>query len=198
MTSPHINISSGLGFPPDMMSDLFESLKMPIAVGWSYGGLKAIQLAAENPKDYKALILISSSPCFGQRPDWPGIHQMQQKRFLKKLNGPQNEFINYYLKLVSHPNPGVLSLRRPIDIMKVKSQIDRLFTADLRSEFAALRIPILIIHGEHDAIVPCDTARCLKKLNSQAKIMLIKDAGHAPFMSHQSDIKKVIHDFLAG
>src|SRR6185437_7207485 len=40
-------------------------LTHPILIGWSLGGLLSIKLYQRNPNAYKALILITSTPCFG-------------------------------------------------------------------------------------------------------------------------------------
>ena len=40
-------------------------------VGWSLGGLAAQRAAIVAPERVSRLVLVSSTPCFVQRPDWP-------------------------------------------------------------------------------------------------------------------------------
>ncbi len=39
-------------------------------MGWSLGGLYAIELALRHPEKFSELILVASNPCFVTRSDW--------------------------------------------------------------------------------------------------------------------------------
>lgn len=186
----------GWGFRAQVIGNLFEQIDRPVAVGWSFGGLEAMGLVINNPERYQALILIASSPCFSEKPSWPGITSDQKCNFLTMLSGSYNEFSNYYIRLVGHPNARDVRTHFMSSCELIKAQIDELFTLDLRAPFSSIKVPILVIHGTLDAVVSFKVAACVKDLNPLVDISVIEGAGHAPFISHRAEVVSVINDFL--
>ena len=64
-------------------------------LGWSFGGLIAINLCALFPKKVHQLILISTQPKFLADHDWQGIHPDQAKDFIKNLSCRPLEPVSY-------------------------------------------------------------------------------------------------------
>ena len=62
---------------PYTLENLAKEIRVNIPVdkcnilGWSLGGQVAIQLAIKNPQFVEKLILMSTTPCFVERHDWP-------------------------------------------------------------------------------------------------------------------------------
>ena len=60
----------------DSVADAFP---LPVAVvGWSLGGLVAMQWALQRPEAVRALALTATSPCFVRQPDWPHAQPAEQ------------------------------------------------------------------------------------------------------------------------
>jgi proline iminopeptidase len=68
---------------------------------------------------------------------------------------------------------------------------------DLRPTLAKLRIPVLVIEGEKTN-VPLDSTREWAKTPSNARLLLIPDAGHATFVDQPASLLREIETFLGG
>ena len=82
---------------PYTLENLAKEIRVNIPVdkcnilGWSLGGQVAIQLAIKNPQFVEKLILMSTTPCFVERRDWPyGV----KKQFFNKFEIDANNKIN--------------------------------------------------------------------------------------------------------
>jgi pimeloyl-ACP methyl ester carboxylesterase len=53
---------------------------------------------------------------------------------------------------------------------------------DSTSLLSSLNVPVVIIHGDSDALIPVDRAREVKAALSQAHLVEISGAGHMPMM----------------
>jgi len=163
--------------------------------GWSLGGLAALRLAARHPAQLAALALVSATPCFVQRHDWPqamapetladfaqGLHSDPARtirRFvnLNALGGPQARSRTRELAALcldrGAPSPATLAAGLAI-----------LRDADLRGDIGAITTPALVIHGGRDVLVPVGAGRWLARALPAAQWDEIADAAHLPFVSH--------------
>jgi len=53
------------------LADLADTLKPGVLVGWSLGGMLAVQLQRRFPERFSRVITIASNACFVARKDWP-------------------------------------------------------------------------------------------------------------------------------
>lgn len=172
----------------------------PVLIGWSLGGHLSLKLYKRNPNAYKALILITSTPCFGEQRDWPGISGEHQDLFSSMIKKPYAVFFSYYLKLISN-EPSVRSVLRDHIIQQdlfncYKPYQNLLFQSDLRVPFSKIQIPTLMIQGTEDPIIPHTILPYLTALNPSLNYQTIPCAGHTPFMTHRIQIQKSISQFL--
>ena len=56
-------------------------------------------------------------------------------------------------------------------------------TVDLRPVVAAINVPALLIHGEHDPLMPLPAAHWLTATMPHAQLETVRAAAHAPFLS---------------
>jgi len=68
---------------------------------------------------------------------------------------------------------------------------------DLRPTLAKLNIPVLVIEGEKTN-VPLDSTREWAKTPSNARLLLIPNAGHATFVDQPANLLREIETFLGG
>ncbi|MEM1230473.1 MAG: alpha/beta hydrolase [Pseudomonadota bacterium] len=66
--------------------------------------------------------------------------------------------------------------------------------ADMRAE--AVSHPSLVLHGEQDARVPVRVGRALAQRLPDARLRILADAGHWPFVTHREEIAAALFDFL--
>ncbi|MCR2829806.1 pimeloyl-ACP methyl ester esterase BioH [Acidithiobacillus ferrooxidans] len=171
---------------------LAQEAPKPLLLGWSLGGLLALGIALQHPELLAGLVLVSSSPAFCQRPDWsPAIPaatledfaqrlrvdpQGTRRRFLalQVLNDPQGRRVLEGLS-TSWPMPDQACLADGLGLLR---------EVDLRSQLRRVPMPVHIVHGRQDRIVPVGAGEYLHQHLTGSRFTLLEQAGHAPFLSH--------------
>ena len=195
-------------FDLERLTDLVHGATPPgaILVGWSLGGLAALSLARRHPQSLGAVVLVGSTPCFAQRPDWPhGWPQSALDDFNRELEQDCQRALRSFTSLQalgdaqarplgrqlaglvrSHPPaPGALA-----DGMAI------LATADLRGAVADLHVPALLIHGLGDRVIPAAAGHWLAQTLPSARWRPLADCGHAPMLSQPQAVASAIADFV--
>ncbi|MBL9029902.1 MAG: alpha/beta fold hydrolase [Caedimonas sp.] len=181
-----------------------------ILLGWSLGGLIAVNLYHRKPENYKAMILVNFTPCFSKGVRWPGISLSNQRIFTDNLEQPYQTFVTYYLSLMAYPYPSslvssaMLATGAGIEthlisealIHRYKAYVTILFQTDARRQYVGIKIPALLIQGSKDPIIPSSIHSYLKKLNPSVDYRCIEGAGHVPFVSHSKETHRLIQNFL--
>ena len=67
---------------------------------------------------------------------------------------------------------------------------------DLNTMSAIKDIPCLIIWGEKDRLIPVTFAEKFREILENAKILIIRDAGHSPFIEKPAIVYQALLDFL--
>ncbi len=177
-------------------------------LGWSLGGMVALELARRRPTDFAALVLVATTPCFVAREDWSGgMAPAVLQGFAAGLAGDCRRTITNFLalqtwgderaaealrllraKLMAHGEPDPRALAAGLAVLR---------EADLREALPAISTPALVIAGEHDRITPAVAGRHLAEAMPSARYHEVAKAGHAPFLSHADEVLRVVSDFLA-
>lgn len=74
--------------------------------------------------------------------------------------------------------------------------LEILRTVDLRIALRDLVVPVQIILGDLDTLVPVVVGKQCKQLQSQLEIEVITRAGHMPFITHQQQVIRIVNDFI--
>lgn len=177
-------------------------------LGWSLGGLAAMQIALEHPRQIRALVLVASTPRFTRADNWP--HAMAPsvlEAFAVQLAGDHRATLQRFLALQvkgsDDARNALRELRRRVldnagvDPMALQSGLRILQQADLRAQLGELAgMSVLWIYGEQDRLVPVEVRneKILQATNMQSVVM--EGAGHAPFISQTQTFVKHIKAFL--
>ncbi|MCF6209425.1 MAG: pimeloyl-ACP methyl ester esterase BioH [Gammaproteobacteria bacterium] len=178
-----------------------------ILVGWSLGGLLALQVALDFPRRIKALVLVASSPRFVRAGDWPDAMDGDVLRgFANELQSDFTKTIKRFLAIQvlgsEHAREELRWLRERVfahgepDRKALASGLDILMTADFRDRLPQLQCPTLLMSGERDTLFPVQAARRTQALLADAALHVIQGAGHAPFLSHPEEFVCVLQEFL--
>ncbi len=167
-----------------------------IIVGWSLGGIIAMQLALKYPEKIKGLVLVSTTPSFCDRDDW--AHGCDQTTFDVFENGikensakTMGRFFMLMLQgdVISRSDYNQIA-RSAIDKDHPPSQailekgLHHLATTDLRETVSSISVPTLMMHGAEDAIVPVGAGAWLAETLPRATWQMFDKCGHAPFLTH--------------
>ena len=193
-----------------MVRELSANFDEPLNVcGWSLGGQVALHWAKCEPEKVKRLVLVASTPCFAERRDWlfgmastvlekfaadlEQDHAATLRRFIAlQLRGSENERELLALlrgRLFSRGEPDMGALRGGLDILR---------DADLRAGLPEIVQPTLLIAGERDRLTPPGALRYMAQVMPSARLVEVKGAAHAPFLSHPEIVVAAINEFLKG
>lgn len=178
-------------------------------VGWSLGGMVAMQLAIQQPHAVCALVLAASTARFVQGADWPHAveahvldtfaldlalnYRRTVQRFLAlQARGSERGLAvirRLSARLPAHGEPAVVALQAGLGILR---------NADLRAQLKDINCPTLLIAGEHDTLIPLDAAKALVVMFQQGRLHTMQGAGHALFLSHAQEFVQLICEFSYG
>ncbi|MCH7880527.1 MAG: pimeloyl-ACP methyl ester esterase BioH [Proteobacteria bacterium] len=187
----------------DQAAQIATQIPRGILIGWSMGGLYATEMLRQNPDQFEGLILISSNPCFVQRPDWScAVKQAVFDDFARDLDKGWAATIRRFLSLQMHGHKNARQLIRDLmvqiqeagepDVQALKFGLDLLKNIDARPILADCEIPIQMILGQHDALIPSSLAKEIGKVNERIQVESIATAAHAPILSHTEQIASMI------
>jgi pimeloyl-[acyl-carrier protein] methyl ester esterase len=167
----------------------------PTVLGWSLGGAVALQWALDKPEAIAKLILVSTTPCFVARDDWPHAMSGQTlRRFGDELaasyRATVQRFVTLQVQGSEHERELLAQMRAQLFARAIPSRqtlgaaLDALAAIDLRTRLGAIGHPALVVVGERDTLVPAAAGRWLAAALPNGRVAPIAGAAHAPFLSH--------------
>ena len=166
-----------------------------LVCGWSLGGLVAQRLALR-PGALRALALVSSTPCFVQRGDWP--HAMSASTvadFAQGLASDRDATLARFVRLNAvngaASRDAVRAFTRRLQArgapsdQGLRTALGWLRDVDLRADAARILVPVVLVHGARDQLAPVAAARWLARALPRARLEEIDDAAHLPFFTHR-------------
>lgn len=193
---------------PLFASDIVELMKKKgidkaVLCGFSMGGYIALYTCIHHPELFNGLIL-HDTQCNG---DTPAAREQRaqsidfiQNNGVKPYAGPfikkmvagsslnNTELVNYLDKTINKQTPGQLC--RILQMLA-----DRPETCSLLN---TIKIPVLVIRGNEDAIIGEDKVQVLKNGISDCNSVTIDDAGHLSNMEKPEEFNEGIKKFLEG
>jgi pimeloyl-[acyl-carrier protein] methyl ester esterase len=177
-----------------------------VLVGWSLGGQLALQLAAEPALAVRRLVLIASSPRFVCADDWPhGLPVATLRQFAAQLTHDAGQTIDDFIELQLRGSPDAAALRATLqDALRLHGAAEPAALAaglkllehnDLRALARRIEVPVLVIAGQYDRVTAPAAGQALARLLPQARLLNIRRAGHAPFLSHPGQVAAAVLAF---
>jgi pimeloyl-ACP methyl ester carboxylesterase len=177
-------------------------LDRPVALGQSFGGMVAADLAASFPRLFSKLVLLA--PLGLWRDDAP-------IPLVEMVSGPPEEVPGY---LYAHPDsPAALAARAlPSDPEQVPAVIAQsTWNTGCTTKFAwpiadhglgrrlhRIRVPALVVWGRADALVPVAYAAEFGRGIAGSQVEVIEDCGHAVAAEQPERAWSAISAFLGG
>ena len=164
-------------------------------LGWSLGGLVALQAALLAPARVRALGLVAATPRFVAGPGWseamvPGTFSSFAQALATDATGTWQRFLALQVHgseqaratlkrlravLAARPEPHPEGLAQGLSLLR---------STDLRAALARLQCPLHLVLGERDTLIPPTAGPEILALITNASFEVIPGAGHAPFISH--------------
>jgi pimeloyl-[acyl-carrier protein] methyl ester esterase len=173
--------------------------------GWSLGAQLALAIAARHPSRVGKLLLVAGTPCFVQRKGWP--HAMAPAMLAEFAAGVAADAASMLPRFVGGFNRGdarakavtveLLQLADPHPSGEVLATgLNWLRDIDLRDLAPTVTAPTLLLHGAADSLMPLAAAEALAALIPGARLAVLDNCAHAPFMSRPDDFLASARHFV--
>jgi proline iminopeptidase len=209
---------------PDYASDV-EALRIdlgvdkPIVMGWSHGGMVAMQFAYSYPDSLSKLILVDTSAYFGEflsdvegavqefknepwfekslaalKAEWAGEYQTDED--MARLWAEEMKFYFKQFDTRAEAYHG-RTKDLPVRVPPLKTFNDKeAGTMDLRPQLKNITVPTLVIVGRHDFITNVAMAEELVKHIPKARLEIFEDSGHFALVEEPEKFYLVIKEFV--
>jgi pimeloyl-[acyl-carrier protein] methyl ester esterase len=191
---------------PALVEAMTETDEPSCWLGWSLGATFVLEIAQHYPKKVNRLILLAGTPCFVKRDSWSGLDEQVLENFATSLQqDTQGTLLRFLALQIKGLDDQKLALQKIIPLVSeypapdqptLQDGLDILKHTDLREGFARLNIPVSVILGKLDTLVPAVSGEQMQALLPTVDLHLIASAGHVPFLSHQHAVVKAVCDFM--
>ena len=195
----------GMDLLAEDLADLLDALNIPQPVvinGLSMGGYVAFAFFRSYPNRVRGLILTATRA----RPD---LDEEKENR-LRSINLAQSQgvgpIVDVMLQRLVSPKtvsgkPGLVERIREVMLSSsvegvvgdLKGMMDR---PDARPLLPEIQIPVLILVGKADQIIPIEEAQAMNDSIPDSRLEIIEDAGHLPNMEQPEIYNRIVRNFL--
>ena len=175
-------------------------------LGWSLGATVALDIARRYPERVNALVLLAGNPAFTRTAQWPGMAADLLDAFTDQLNADCQASLLRFLSLQTNKLPDYKTVSRNLksavmecaapDIETLLGGLAILKHADLRPALSDAKMPVSVILGGRDTLVPVSVGHNMQTLAPDIRLNIIDKAGHVPFLSHPQDVLAIISRLL--
>jgi pimeloyl-ACP methyl ester esterase len=165
-------------------------------MGWSLGGMVAMQLSRNFPQRVEALVLLAANARFAAAPDWPcGVRAEELgavAALLDRTDVPTT--LRYFGRLAARGGPEPQRLQQQLYMRletdatpsraTLKAGLELLSDTDLRATCARLSPPTVVIVGDRDPLLPVAAVDHMRALNPRLHTLTVRGAGHALLLTH--------------
>jgi len=181
--------SEGIAFPSAYAVGLRERiLGMPSPVtliGWSMGGLVALETSLICPDAVSRVVLISSLARFRLEAR-PGVKSEERvlRAMGRDIRSGKEEALRRFYKSVYAAAGGGLDIEQKLRLMCDVSQtklvhgLSYLLQTDLRSKLDSFSKPVLLVHGAFDNIIPFSSSLEIHRAVKNCELVRLESSEH--------------------
>lgn len=184
-----------------------KNASLPVLLGWSLGGLTALEMIRRYPERFRALVMVAAAPRFTKADDWPhGVDPAVLEGFSQTLTEDYRSALTRFLLLqAGRTDSGRATVKKlkPLlfrhgipDGKALEQGLALLRETDHREVLGSVRHPVLFVLGARDNLLSCAAAQDLRALCPHARAAVIPGSAHAPFISHPAEFMAVLTEFL--
>jgi len=178
-----------------------------VVLGWSLGGLVALEAALRMPQRLRGLILADATPRFTTGEDWSCAMPPEQLReFAGGLAHDYQDTLQRFLSLQVRGDESARAALRELreslfargepDTASLAVGLEILKDSDLRDRLRNVSLPTLVLAGGYDRLTPPGASEYLAAHIPDAKLEVFPKAAHAPFISHADAFAAAVLKFM--
>jgi 3-oxoadipate enol-lactonase len=170
-----------------------------VLAGISVGGLIAQAAAIAHPKRFHRLVLCATGARIGSVESWSERIRVVTESGLDAVaqTSPSRWFAPGFVEREPATARGWQSVLRGHSARGYTGTCAVLRDTDLRATIGQVRVPTLVITGEHDPVTPPALGRELAAAIPGAEFVLIRNAAHLPPLEKPAELIALLTRFLA-
>jgi 3-oxoadipate enol-lactonase len=196
-------VSGGLAAVADRMAEAVRDAaagQQPIVLGNGYGGFVALQMAIRHPAIASKLILADCGAAFSEA----GREAFRTMAAVSKAKGlvaiTDVAMRRLFAPEFQAAHPDLMQGRREAflktDPDVLQAACAQLAELDLRPELSKVKMPVLVLVGEHDEATPPPMSHELAALLPNARLKIISGCAHVPQLQAPEVFLDAIGEFL--
>jgi pimeloyl-ACP methyl ester carboxylesterase len=182
-----------------VLDDLLSHLRLESAsvLGLSLGGMMAQELAHRSPERVDRLVLASTCCGWNSDPQTSTLFATPARRRARRQDArsggrrprsePELSFLRLQWELRQMYRPSVRGL---------KLGLVAAFTWSSRPWLHTLGMPVLVLHGTDDAVLPVANGRIIATAVPDGRLEVYQDAGHLAVLQQPARTAGLIRDFV--
>ncbi len=175
-----------------------------ILVGWSMGGIVALETAIHFPELVRRLVLISSCALFcPPSTDQHEVQSLPVRAMVLGLHRDREGTLRRFFSLVHSQSGSAAQMAEDLQ-QALRLDPDHLVhglryiqTADLRSPLSAIRVPTLIAHGRKDRVISWQASQLLQAGIGGSDLLLVDEGDHGLVATSPGILAPAILRFLS-
>jgi pimeloyl-ACP methyl ester carboxylesterase len=188
------NIHDVAYFYLDLLREL--NLSRVMVVGSSMGGWIAMEMAVRDASRIKSLVLVSPAGISAPGVQPADIFLMPPEDLVRRLFHDQ-KFAEQRLAEPVTPESVDMSLKNRHTTARLAWE-PRLHDPHLPKWLHRIEVPVKLIWGEHDRILPVQFVEQYRKLLPRADVSIVKNAGHLPHAEKADEFCDLVQRFAQG
>gem|GEM_PF-2321310 len=187
-----------------LLSLIEEKGGSSMVIGWSLGGLVALETACNWPERVSRLVLVSATPrfCSGEGYSFgipvQNIRAMNlglKREFHKTMTG----FYRLAAEPFKEPLPAIRDQWNQVSgwIDELAGGLHYLMNTDLREDLHRIHSPVLMLHGREDHVIPWQAAATASRALPDSRLCLYDAVGHDLPLREPERLAEDIRGFLS-
>jgi len=177
-----------------------------LLIGWSMGGMIALEQAACFPDEITGVVLIGSTVRFCRSHDWPhGQSALRVQAMMGGLKIAPGRTLSRFYRECAHPlildkatGETYVNEAMVYDPDQLHDGLKYLSASDLRDLTSNIEVPTLLLHGREDAIIPCSAAEWLHSKLDGSRFTEFAGMGHDLPVRMPEELAEEIAGFVNG
>jgi len=175
--------------------DFIEQLDLRdvMLVGTSIGGWLALELAVRSTARLRAMTVIGPSGIYVPGPRRGDMFLWSPEERVRNLFVDQS-IADRMLAVQPTPEEAEIALKNQFTVARLAWE-PRLFDPHLHKWLHRIKVPLQVVWGEQDRIIPASYAEAFKRLIPQARVDIIAQCGHLPPVEKPQEFLQVFRQF---
>jgi pimeloyl-ACP methyl ester carboxylesterase len=152
-------------------------------VGHALGAAVAVRYTADKPGCTERLVTVSTP--------------LTSEAINQRLLGSGSSFVERMMGW--KPSEGHAEVEQAMEKMAqgvVEASVRSTMNTDLQRDVSQIQVPVLIIHGEKDAVVAPPQPECLINVGDNVRAIVLPNARHFPMLDDTLRFTRLLSDFL--